>query len=187
MKVYRTIDIETNQFKLGDVISFTLLNGEDVEAMAMQKDWDGMIFCTVDCLTEEYPMNWSVGSNSTYSDSDLRDNLNNEILNLFPQDIRKQMVTFANGDYLRIPTEKEIFGRNVLSECEGDDVQQWIPMMDTHNRIGFRGKKTGIWEFYWLQNSVEHISGNFMNIDNYGSIYFNDDYDMAGVRLVFKI
>ena len=41
-----------------------------------------------------------------YENSDLRKNLNGEILEQYPDKIRKRMVAFENGDLLRIPTEK---------------------------------------------------------------------------------
>ena len=62
-----------------------------------------------------------------YIHSDLRKYLNNELLSLFPKEIRNRMcpmmVKDSYGDYLRIPTEKEIFGENKLGKAETDSEQ----------------------------------------------------------------
>ena len=56
MEVKRTIKTDVESFEMGDVISFTLKDGEKVQAKAVQKTDEGMMFITVDCLKDEYPM-----------------------------------------------------------------------------------------------------------------------------------
>lgn len=57
MKVKRMIKSDVDTFKVGDIIKVKLTDGVKVQAMAMQQEEDGMIFCLVDCLPGEYPMN----------------------------------------------------------------------------------------------------------------------------------
>ena len=128
MKVKRMIKSDVDTFRVGDIIKFKLTDGEKVQAMAVQQENDGMLFCLVDCLADEYSMNDTNTNEGGYEGSDLRKKLNTEIIARFPADIKAMMVPFGNGDYLRLPTEKEIFGENYYGEYESPYVQQWKPM-----------------------------------------------------------
>lgn len=150
MKLFRQIEAEPDgHYRLGDVIAFSLIDGEEVEAMAVKQDQDGMIFVLVDCLRREYSMNRTSSNRGGYKSCLLRKALGSEILHRFPAEIRDKMVAFENGDLLRLPTEREIFGHNPYGEDEPEDVEQWIPMKDHRNRIAFqearpeRGNGTG--------------------------------------------
>lgn len=112
LKVRRTEKPKTDLFNVGDVVSFRTTTGEKVEMLAVKSELDGMIFCSVDCMTEESYMNESSSSSGVWNESDLRAKLNGEILDRFPKKTERLLTPFANGDLLRIPTEKEIFGEN---------------------------------------------------------------------------
>lgn len=188
MKLFRTMEtVADNGYMVGDVIAFTLTDGEEVEALAVKQEQDGMIFCLVDCLNQEYSMNEENSNRGGYEATDLRVKLNGEILDRFPADIREKMVAFANGDYLRLPTEKEIFGCNDYGKAEPDDVQQWEPMKQRKNRIAFQGKGTNRWEWYWLQNVHKRYAAGFANVDYDGDAYSDGASDAYGVRPAFKI
>ena len=188
MKLFRTMETAAdNGYMVGDVIAFTLTDGEEVEALAVKQEQDGMIFCLVDCLNQEYSMNEENSNRGGYEATDLRVKLNGEILDRFPADIREKMVAFANGDYLRLPTEKEIFGCNDYGKAEPDDVQQWEPMKQRKNRIAFQGKGTDRWEWYWLQNAHKRYAARFALVSLSGSAYYDDASAAAGVRPAFKI
>ena len=94
------------------------------------------------------------------------------------------MVPFDNGDVLRIPTEKEMFGENEHGEAEPEDVTQWEPMRLRKNRICFQGKN-GLCEWGWLQNAVS--STNFANVDINGYACFDWASGSLGVRPVFQL
>lgn len=188
MKLFRTMETAAdNGYMVGDVIAFTLTDGEEVEALAVKQEQDGMIFCLVDCLNQEYSMNEEDSNRGGYEATDLRVKLNGEILERFPADIREKMVAFANGDYLRLPTEKEIFGCNDYGKAEPDDVQQWEPMKQRKNRIAFQGKGTDRWEWYWLQNAHKRYAARFAVVSSYGGAYYNNASGARGVRPAFKI
>lgn len=188
MKLFRTMETAAdNGYMVGDVIAFTLTDGEEVEALAVKQEQDGMIFCLVDCLNQEYSMNEENSNRGGYEATDLRVKLNGEILDRFPADIREKMVAFANGDYLRLPTEKEIFGCNDYGKAEPDDVQQWEPMKQRKNRIAFQGKGTDRWEWYWLQNAHKRYAAYFAGVLNDGFAAYNGASIAGGVRPAFKI
>lgn len=188
MKLFRTIEaVADGHYCVGDVITFTLNDGEEVEALAVKQEQDGMIFVLVDCLRKEYSMNRTSSNRGGYKSCALRKALNTEILDRFPAEIREKMVAFESGDLLRLPTEREIFGYNPYGEKEPDDVEQWEPMKDRRNRIAFQGSKTGTWEWYWLQNKVEGSAAYFAFVSDLGSATCNLASYSVGVRPAFKI
>lgn len=185
MKVMRTYETETSTYEVGDVIAFELEGGEKVEAMAMRQEADGMLFLFVDCLKDEECMNEEDSNRGGFDASDLRMKLNHEIIERFPAEIREQMVAFTNGDMLRLPTEKEIFGVNEYSEDEGD-IEQFAPMKLRRNRIAFQGLN-GNWEWYWLANKHRHSASGFAVVGSYGGAGYGDASGAGGVRPAFKI
>ena len=186
MLITRAVEYNTDVFEIGDIIRFNLTNGEYVEAMAMKKDADGTIFLLIDCLAHEEPMNNECSNRGGYEGSDLRSKLNGMILDSFPAEIREQMVAFPNGDFLRLPTEREIFGCNTYGEDEESNVEQWKPMELRRNRIAFQGHN-GAWEWYWLQNKRKNSGANFVNVDHGGCAAYDNAYCDYGVRPAFKI
>lgn len=186
IKVKRMVTVDTDAFKVGDIIEIKLTNGTKVQAMAMQQEEDHMIFCLVGCLPCEYPMNNTCTNKGGYEKSGLRKKLNDEFLNLFPVALTDMMAPFDNGDLLRIPTEKEIFGKNCYGEYE-NQVKQWKPMKTYRNRMAFDSAKGENSQWYWLMNKVRESTIYFSYADRAG--YAGIDYASIsyGVRLVFKI
>ena len=188
MKLFRQIEAEPDgHYRLGDVISFSLIDGEEVEAMAVKQEQNGMIFVLVDCLRKEYSMNRTSSNRGGYKSCLLRKALSTEILDRFPAEIRDKMVAFENGDLLRLPTEREIFGYNHYGKDEPEDVEQWEPMKDRRNRIALQGSKPGTWEWYWLQNKVEGSAAFFARVGSSGYATYYDASAASGVRPAFKI
>ena len=186
MKLFRTNEIDTDTYQVGDIISFTLTEGEQVEAMAMKQEQDGMIFCLVDCLADEYAMNEKDTNRGGFDASDLRTALKGEILDRFPADLRERMVAFENGDLLRLPTEREIFGENYYGKNEPEAVTQWEPMKLRRNRIAFQGKN-GAWEWYWLMNKRRGSAADFAYVGIGGGANYSYASYSDGVRPAFKI
>ena len=190
MKVKRNMAVEVEQFEVGDIIKFKLNDGEKVQAMAVKQTNKGMLFVLVDCLAKEYPMFNSLEDMTddffTYENSDLRKALNGEILARFPEEIRSRMVTLDNGDMLRIPTEREIFGENIYGQEEADTVKRWKPMKKKRNRIAFQGKE-GAWEWYWLMNRHKEYASGFAFVAGNGVAYYTNASLPYGVRPVFLL
>ena len=194
MEVKRTIKTDVESFELGDVISFELKDGEKVEAKAVQKTDEGMLFLTVDCLKDKYQMfKYPVGSREiNYFNSDLRHALNSEILDRFPDEIRSRMVGMRVGntdtfDLLRIPTVREIFGENPCGKEESDTMEQFKGMDNRRNRIAFQGFDTDTWESYCLQNRVENSTSHFARVNGEGLVYYGSASYSVGVRPIFLL
>ena len=168
MKLFRNIEVEADgQYSVGDVISFTLTDGEEVEALAVKQERDGMIFILLDCMRKEYRMNHSRSNRGGYKKSVLRKTLCTKILERFPSEIHEKMIAFDNGDLLRLPTEREIFGLNSHGETEPENV----------NKL----------EWYWLQNKGEGSSAYFSYVYDIGFASSGIASEPRGVRPVFKI
>lgn len=187
-------ELAQDEYKVGDVIDFTLTTGEKVSAMAMRQEEDGMLFVFIDCLKKDYPMfkNPSkMGSMQiNYFNSDLRHALNNEILDTFPEEIKSRMKVMRIGDTdafdkLRLLTEKEVFGENRYGEVDNGTR---LPLMEEiRNRIAFQGRGTDTWEWWWLQNKAEGSAARFADVSYGGGAYYRHASAGYGVRPAFKI
>ena len=187
MKVKKMIKSDVSTFKVGDIIKVRLTDGEKALAMAVQQEEDGMIFCLVDCLAKEYPMNETCTNEGGYEASDLRKKLNGEILNFFPVELTDMMIPFDNGDLLRLPTEKEILGENYHGEYESPCVKQWKPMKKRRNRMAFDGTKYENFQWYWLMNKVRESVSGFSGGSSIGSADCGSASSSGGVRPAFKL
>ena len=128
-----------------------------------------------------------------YFNSDLRHYLNKEVLKLFPEEIRSRMNVMPVGnneyDLLRIPTEREIFGKNSYGKEESKDVKRFKGMKKRRNRIAFRATEDDkeTWEWYWLQNRVEDTAAGFALVGSGGHANCYGASDSNGVRPVFLL
>lgn len=183
--------METNEnqlVKVGEVISFELMNGKKSRAIAVKQEDDGMIFCTVNCLSEKYLMGVSYGNEDGYEASRLRRYLNNEVLDNFRSYIYRFMIPFANGDLIRIPTEKEIFGMNLYGVEESTDIIQWEPMKKIKNRRVHENNRTANWSgYYWLQNKCRNYEDSFVVCSRGYCSSWCDNFLRLGIRPVFKL
>lgn len=184
MEVVRKIKLKAENFKTGDIISFELTDGEKVRARAVKREKNGMLFCMVDCLKQEEQMNSRYTNEGGYEASDLRKKLNSDILDRFPAEIRDRMNPMENGDLLRIPTEREIFGENKYGDS--DNAEQWPCMKQVRNRIALLGDN-GSLSWYWLQNRSRSSASLFCFVGNYGLAHAYSASDSLGVRPVFLL
>lgn len=195
MYIKRTVEFEADiekseghQFEVGDVIGFTLTDGEEVEAMAMKVEDDGVIFALVDCLAEEMPMQRN-------GKDIMRDYLNKDVYIRFPEEIRNMMKPFERGDMLRLMTQKEVFGVNYYDADEEDEsVTQFEPMKDRRNRIAYLGKggtTDDDWEWWWLSNQtwLRDVANTtyFAGVGGGGRANYADASYSDGVRPAFKL
>ena len=175
---------EDRRVQPGDRIQFELEGGERMEAIAVRREQGGMLFIFTDCLRKEYALH----DGRTYpgwDKSELRGKLQEEVLPRFPEELRKLMIPFANGDLLRIPTEKEIFGENEYGEKEPDGVAQFEIMKDRRIRIADQGFESGTYEIYWLQNRGVDSASWAAFVYGYGAAYWGSASDVFGVRPLF--
>lgn len=192
MKVYRTSEVLAGgKYEVGDIVSYTMEDGEEVEALAVKEEFDKhgnlcMVFMLLDCLKEECRMNRDDTNDGGYEESYLREQLRTEYLERFPASLRLNMVPFENGDLLRIPTEREIFGENRYGEEEPDTVEQFEAMKKRRNRMALDGSN-GETQAYWLQNKRVgsatlfcFVYGNGLATNGYASL-------SLGVRPLYRI
>ena len=192
MKVYRTSEVLAGgKYEVGDIVSYTMEDGEEVEALAVKEEFDKhgnlcMVFLLLDCLKEECRMNRDDTNDGGYEESYLREQLKTEYLERFPASLRLNMVPFENGDLLRIPTEREIFGENRYGEEEPDTVEQFEAMKKRRNRMALDGSN-GETQVYWLQNKRVGSATAFccVNGGGYASNYYAS-YSF-GVRPLYRI
>lgn len=192
MKVYRTSEVLAGgKYEVGDIVSYTMEDGEEVEALAVKEEFDKhgnlcMVFMLLDCLKEECRMNRDDTNDGGYEESHLRDQLATKYLEKFPAALRLNMVPFENGDLLRIPTEREIFGRNIYGEEEPNTVEQFKPMKKRRNRMAFDGLN-GETQAYWLQNKRVGSAASFCHVHTggYADAYYASD--SLGVRPLYRI
>lgn len=101
---------EVGEWQMGDIIRFTLLTGEPVEAQCQRVDENGATFFLTHCLEDERPMNHEDTNEGGWDESDLREYLNTSILSDFPDAIRKHMKPIYKDDLLTLPAVEDIFG-----------------------------------------------------------------------------
>lgn len=134
-------------FEIGDELHDTLLTGERITLVVVEKDWphEGAVVLQLkDCLTDTYSMNPKATNNGGWEKAQLRKMLNNDIWVTFPQDIRdcvKPIVRDGAKDWLWLPTEVQVFGE----VCWGDekdktDRQQFAYYRRPGNRIKTLGE-----------------------------------------------
>lgn len=170
MKLLRTANIwKPAEYQLGDVLKFEM-NGKTVEAFAVKQEEDGMIFLFRNCLDKEYPMN---------KVKRVLESLIDEI----PEELKEMLKPFKSGKFFRLPTEKEIFGKNSYGADEGEEIQQWECMKERRNRITF--DKNDFLEWCWLSNEVS--APGFAYVSNGGRADCASASDSYGIRPAFKI
>lgn len=192
MKVYRTSEVLAGgRYEVGDIVSYTMEDGEEVEAIAVKEEFDKhgnlcMVFILLDCLKEECRMNRDDTNDGGYEESYLREQLRTEYLERFPASLRLNMVPFENGDLLRIPTEREVFGENRYGEEEPDTVEQFEAMKKRRNRMALDGSNGGT-QAYWLQNKRVGSATYFCFVNYGGAAYYSYASTSSGVRPLYRI
>ena len=186
------VDVKNTGYKIGDIISFKFKNGENIQAMAVKQEDDGMLFCSVNCLAKQFAMHDSCFCENydkfNYERTSLRRLLNTKILDYFTDDIKSMLVPFKNGDMIRLPTEREIFG-DISYDDSDDPYVQWVPMKQMQNRCALLGDKSSIWARYWLQNRCRDYEAvlYFVNVMSDGFINHAPATSYYGIRIVFKL
>lgn len=179
MKFKRNVkfDSEQTRFEVGDTFTFKMKDGEKVKVRAVKEDAnENMLFIFEDCLKDEYTMNQI-----------LNEDVLKKIYKRIPKKIREKMAAFENGEYLRLPTEKEIFGINEYGKEEGEEVVQFECMKKRKHRIAFQGYGTDRWEWYWLENRHKASASGFCFVGSAGSSAYYDASGAHGVRPTFLL
>ena len=181
MNVFRRIEIDTDNFEVGDQIRVG-----HYTATCQKTVNEGAIFLLDQYLDEPMQMNDEDTNDGGYEASDLRKRLNSEeILDEFSG---LELIPFKNGDLLRLPFYGEMFGYDDWynsDTVEPDDCEQWPLMKERVNRIAERTGES--YEWGWLQNKYVQFAAHFCLVNDGGSARYWNALASVGVRPVFKI
>lgn len=170
----------------GDRIRFTLEGGEAAEAFAVRQLEDGAaLFIFTDCLGKKEQLHDVPGRYDGWDGCSLRKILNGRILERFPEEIRKLMRPFENGDLLQIPSVMEIFGERIWGQPEEDT--QFPAMRGRRNRIAFQGYGSNVWEWYWLRAVGTGGTGSAAYANDSGDAISGTATLSLGVRPLFVL
>lgn len=169
MKVLRNIEQEVEQFEIGDQIALHLESIGDFTATAQKVTDQGTLFFFDTCLNDR-AMNEENSNRSGFAESDLCRWMNEELLDAFPDDIRKNLVPLEGGNLLTVPTVGEMFGGSDFFENDGNEQ---LPLMKSRkNRICY--DQNDDWCWYWLQNRRKGSSAGFASVYGGGSLNYTD-------------
>lgn len=179
MKFKRKIEVDLERFELevGDTFTFKMKDGEKVKVRAVRKYANGdTLFIFEDCLKDEYTINEILNEGAL-----------KEIYKRIPKKIRRMLVTFSNDKYLRLPTEKEIFGVNECGEDEGWSIVQFECMKKKKNRVASQGYGTNEYRWYFLNSKKRNTDNVFICVGTDGEPYYTTNNNYNYIRPIFCI
>ncbi len=147
-------------------LKFKLNNGQKVKAIKIGKTDTAIKYMLYDCLGPEMFMNENGTTEGGFEESDMRKYLNEELIRWFKDSMKEKMEKDENGDYLTLPTVKEI--------CS---------LKDWRDRIALDEDGESTW--YWLRDVA--TSTNFARVAGSGYCNtYNASYSY-GVRPAFYL
>ena len=169
---------------IGDIIQFNLTDGESIEAQCQKIEDGKAIFWVTHCLEKPHIMETDSGV-SKWEETELRIYLNTEVLDRFPQEIRKKMIPIYKDDLLTIPSMEDIFG--------DWDYDRWKPKADALNNRNWKlmenkqYRSNGAW--YWLRSSCYYSSYGYYwcYVSASGGASVDDGGDASGLAPAFAI
>ncbi len=159
-------------FPVGTEIETELKNGEKAVFVVAATDLycpGELIFMTKDCIGEDHVMNNGWTNDGGWPDCEMRRYLNEELVKLLPDDLLeiispKRTVQLIGGnrvsckDILFLPSEYEVFGKEVFAKHNGED-KQFPYYSDQKNRISLDSDGSTIWK--WLASPCADSYSNF--------------------------
>ena len=174
IKTVRRIREERIYVCVGDQISVG-----DFTATCQEVYEDSALFLFDEYVTAK-AMNKKNTNEGGYEASDLRKYLqSDEALDIFPEGLKPRLLTFENGDLLRIPTHEEIFGEEDAEYFEDIPGKQWELMKQRKNRVAYFKNE---WEWGWLQNRRNNSAANFALVASGGDCDSANASGANGVR-----
>ncbi len=169
-----------DNIEVGDQIEIPL-EGLGTFAATVHKVTDDKVLFIFDDYVTQRPMNNENTNKGGYDESDLKDWIDVELFNKFPQEFRKRMSN------LTIPTVGQMFGwddewnRNTF---ERDDNAQLPLMKLRRNRVAYYDNNIS---YGWLRNATKkNVSSTFFAcVGNYGSSNCDGASISCGVRPEF--
>ena len=183
--------------KSGDNIPVTLKNGEEV-SFDVGKDESGKIYFVMhNCLKEKKPMNVSRTNKGGWEKSDIRRYLNEEVIELLPDELRKiikptKIVQVWDGkrreteDKLFLLSRTQIFGKN----RDYESIEPNNSLIDIFENQRERVKECKELEevyYWWLRSPYSSYSGDFCYVDTCGTVNYDNASYSYGVAPAFCI
>lgn len=177
----------SKHFDIGGEISDTLKTGEEVVFVVVGKDMyqlGDVIFGLKDCLKDTHCMNTEWTNTGSWTASDMRRYLNEEVFEQLPDDLRAVIKPRAiqNGfDSLWLFSETEIFGGEDWTEKDIDRGTQMPYFKRCGNRIKGLGKDGPAYP-WWERSSRACISNSFCFVSCSGGasyIYANSSHGVV--------
>ena len=182
----------SKHFEIGDEISDTLKNGEEVVFVVVGKDVyqpGDVIFSLKDCLKDTHDMNTEWTNAGGWTASGMRQYLNTEVVELLPDDLRaiiKPRALQGGFDSLWLFSEMEIFGDEDWTEKDADRGVQ----MPYFKRKGSRVKglgKDGPAYAWWERSPCASTSDYFCIVNSDGNAVYNSANYSYGVAFGFCV
>ena len=178
MKIKRQTEIEVNinDIQVGDAITVKLKDGEVVDFLAADINEDIIIFLAQDCVSRNREMNRKDDNEGGYDKSDMRKYLNEQLINLFPDDLVSQMIPiYDKKDLLTILSREEAFGEIEL-------------LKNPRHRIAMESqieesRYSAVW---WLRDAVSASYFAYVGADG-GATYAYASDPWVGIRPAFAI
>lgn len=170
-----------SEWEKGDIIRFTLLTGERVEAQCQLVDDEGAVFCLTHCLDEEQPMNEENTNEGGWDESELRNYLNTKILEKFPEALFNRMKPIYKDDLLTLPSIEDIYGEWDFDRWEPKEGTEpnW-PLMK-HRQYRCKGN------YWWVRSARYNVATNFCVVSTNGNAGNNSASYSNGLAPAFRI
>lgn len=184
MNVFRKKSVEvTDGYAVGDQIVIRLGNMGGFFATVQKVNEDGSaLFFFDDCICQK-PINTGRLTKNFYKTT-LGKWLNSELIELFPEDIKSQMVNVDEGKALRLPYYSEMFGHDWYYKLfEPDDCEQLPMMAIRRNRVCSAPDDEYCW--YWCMNARKDSAAAFCYCYSNGSANKGAASNSLGVRPAF--
>ena len=169
-----------NIIEVGDQIEIPL-EGLGTFTATIHKVTDDKVLLIFDDYVAQRPINNKNTNKGGYDESDLKDWIDVELFNKFPQEFRKRMSN------LTLPTVGQMFGWDDewdRNNFERDDDEQLPLMKIRRNRVAYYENEISCG---WLRNATKkNVSSTyFARVNGNGSANFSDASDSRGVRPEF--
>lgn len=179
--------------KSGDLIPFTLKNGEEVAVRATRDDGGKWFFVLEDCLADTHRMNSRATNKGGWAECEMRRYLNNTIFALLPDELQEviaptKIVQVLDGerveteDKLFLLSKTQMFGKGYWSEQEPEDTQL-VCFRYEKDRVKECGDN-GTW-FWWLRSPGASGSSSFARVNYDGSSSSTNASNSYGVAFGF--
>lgn len=185
-------------FPIGTEIETVLKNGEKAIFVVASTDLycpGEIIFMAKDCIGKDHEMNLVWTNKGGWPASEMRRYLNEELVKLLPDDLLevispKRTVQILGGksvsceDILFLPSEYEVFGREIFATHNGED-KQFPYYCESRNRISLDSDGYTAWK--WLASPYASNSTGFCFVTYDGSADSSNASTSYGVAPGFLI